>query len=289
MSESATRTGTDSAARPAPRDVQAELRYIVPQETKPYFHSSAYTGGSPEYFYETEAHTVTVRDMRPLAAELSLDRQGFELHRRPTAVADLRDEASDAAYDAELETTLKELTGADRVVIFDHTRRTAGEGTTAHRPGTREPAARVHVDYTPTSGPRRAGDFMGHEEVRRILAAGGRIVQVNAWRPMAGPVRRWPLALGDASSIRPGELVATEQVFPDRVGEIYLLAYGEGQRWYWAPEIERDELVLIKGWDSLEDGRAQFTPHGAFQLPDQDPDAPPRESLEVRTYLIYEG
>ncbi len=52
--------------------------------------------------------------------------------------------------------------------------------------------------------------------------------------------------------------------------------------------MARDEVLLIKGWDSLDDGRARFTPHGAFELPDQDPSAPARESIEIRTYLIFE-
>ena len=55
------------------------------------------------------------------------------------------------------------------------------------------------------------------------------------------------------------------------------------------PGMERNETLLIKGWDSLDDGRAQFTPHSAFPLPDQDTDAPARESIETRTYLIFDG
>ncbi len=91
------------------------------------------------------------------------------------------------------------------------------------------------------------------------------------------------------SPVIDGTLVATDQVFPDRVGEIYQLAYGSAQRWYWAPRMERSDVLLIKGWDSLDDGRAMFTPHGAFPIPDQSPDAPPRESIETRTYLIFRG
>ena len=43
--------------------------------------------------------------------------------------------------------------------------------------------------------------------------------------------------------------------------------------------MERDEVILIKGWDSVHDGRAVFTPHGAFALPGQDSSVPPRESI----------
>ncbi|MBV8574126.1 MAG: hypothetical protein JOZ58_03675 [Acetobacteraceae bacterium] len=85
------------------------------------------------------------------------------------------------------------------------------------------------------------------------------------------------------------DLIATDQVFPDRVGEIYHLAYHPSQRWYYAPQMTPDEILLIKGWDSLDDGRTRFTPHGAFELPDTPEDAPARESIEVRTLGIIGG
>ncbi len=274
----------------AESEVRAPLTFIVPQDSKPSFHSAALTGGEPKVFFEIEAREVTIRNMRPLAGELSLDRQGFELRHHETAVDDLYDDAAIAeVYEAELEVLLKEATGADRVAIFDHTRRSDAASGADNPDGPRGPASRVHVDYTVASGPVRAADALGAEEVERILAAGGRIVQVNVWRPITGPVQRTPLAVADAESVRTEELVATDQLFPDRVGEIYMLAYGAEQRWYWAPRIERDEVILIKSWDSLDDGRARFTPHGAFPLSDQSPDAPARESIETRTYLVFEG
>jgi len=285
------RLATDGGATLAPGaagEVRADLTFIVPQDGKPYFNSSALTGGAPEIFFQVEQRQVTIRDMRALADELSLDRHGFELRHHASAGGDLLDEAMDEPYDREIETLLRRALRADRVVVFDHTRRSDGPAGAANRDGLRGPASRVHVDYTVASGPKRARDVLGAAEVDRVLGSGGRIMQVNVWRPASGPVERSPLALADALSIQPAELVATDQVFPDRVGEIYQLAYGSGQRWYWAPSMTRDEVLLIKGWDSLDDGRARFTPHGAFQLPGQRPEAPPRESIEVRTYLSFE-
>ena len=278
-----------AAATPA-HDVRGALTFIVPQETKPRFESAALTGGEPRVHFRTEVRRVDVRDMRRVADRLSLDRHGFLLVRHETAVDDLYDdEAVAGVYDRELEALLAEVTGADRVAVFDHTRRSDGTGGAANPDGFRGPASRVHVDYTVDSGPKRAADALGRAEVDRVLSSGGRIVQVNVWRPIRGPVLRTPIALADAGSVHPDELIATDQVFPDRVGEIYQLAHGAAQRWYWVPRMERDEVLFIKGWDSLDDGRARFTPHGAFQLEDQDPDAPPRESIEVRTYLVFEG
>ena len=274
----------------APNDVRGALTFIVPQETKPYFESSALTGGLPKVYFDTENHDVDVYDMRRIADRLSLDQHGFVLIPHETAVVDLYDDKAVAeVYDHELVELVKRATGADRVSVFDHTRRSDTPDGAVNRDGPRAPADRVHVDYTVTSGPKRAADVLGKDEVERILAAGGRIMQVNVWRPIRGPVLRSPLAVADAGSVRASELIATDQRFPDRVGEIYQLAHGTGQRWYWVPEMRRDEVLLIKGWDSLDNGCARFTPHGAFQLEGQDPAAPPRESIEVRTYVVFEG
>jgi len=273
----------------SPATLSAALTFIRPQAEKPVRESAALTGGAPRELFATENRAVAIQDLRPLAGALSLDREGFVLRRAPTAVADLYDDGGvEGAYYAEIEALVKRELGASRVEIFDATRRSDAESGAANRDGTRGPAGRVHVDYTAASGPRRAADVLGEAAVERLLAAGARIVQVNVWRPIRGPVERSPLALADAASVRPQDLVATDQVFPNRVGEIYHLAYHPAQRWYYAPAMTPDEVVLIKGWDSLADGRARFTPHSAFRLPQQRPDTPPRESIEVRTFAVIE-
>ena len=270
--------------------VRAELTFIVPQDEKPYFESSALSGGEPKVFFETEDLAVTINDMRPMMGDLSVDKQGFELHTIPTAVGDLYDDgAISDFYEAELIALLKSRLGADHAAVFDYTRRSDSEAGAANPDGPRGPASRVHVDYTPKSGPQRAKDCLGADEVDRILAGGGRISQINIWRPINGPVRRSPLAVADASSVAVAELVATDQRFADRTGEIFQLAHGECQRWFWAPDMTDDEVLLIKGWDSMDDGRARFTPHGAFKLPGQERISVPRESIEARCYLVYEA
>ncbi len=269
--------------------VEGALSFIVPQDTKPVFHSTALTGGEAKIFFELEDVSVPIADMRLIAENLSVDTQGFELLHHETQVDDLYDdEAVDSTYHAEVEDILRERFDATHVAIFDVTRRSDDTGGARNPDGLRGPATRVHVDYTVVSGPQRAKDVLGEAEYERLIEAGARILQVNVWRPISGPVKRSPLALADAASIATEELVATDQVFADRVGEIYQVAHGAGQRWYYASEIDRDEILLIKGWDSIDDGRAHFTPHGAFELQETGPDAPPRESIEVRTFVIIE-
>lgn len=277
-----------SVAANVGKDVVAPLTFITPQEEKPYFHSQALTGGEVKYFFGVEQHHVEVADLRPHAASFTLDQSGFAFRHAPTAVSDLYDDAAvEQDYYAEVEALLKAEYGASRVAIFDATRRSDGGQGARNRDGNRGAASRIHVDYTAKSGPQRARDVLGSDEVDRVLGTGGRIVQVNVWRPIAGPVQRSPLALADAASVAPNDLIATDQIFPDRVGEIYHVAHNPKQLWYYAPEMTRDEVFLIKGWDSVEDGRAQFTPHTAFPLPDQD-GAPARESIEIRTLVVIE-
>jgi hypothetical protein len=280
--------GAFRAAAETGTAVVAPLTFITPQAEKPAFYSQAFTGGAPRFEFQVEEHRVSIADMRTQAGRFELDREGFALRHAPTAVRDLYDDDTvESAYFAEVEALLKRELGASRVAIFDATRRSDGGEGAANKDGKRGAATRIHVDYTARSGPQRARDVLGQAEFDRLMHDGARIVQVNVWRPIKGPVARSPLALADAASIEPGDLVATDQIFPDRVGEIYHLAYNPSQRWYYAPAMTPEEVLLIKGWDSLEDGRAQYTPHSAFPLPDQE-GAPARESIEVRTIVVIE-
>ncbi len=265
-------------------DVTATLTYMVRSPEKPYVHTSALTGDAPRYFAEMERRVVTIRNARGIAGALSLDREGFEFWNHDTRVQDFGDDAEvECVYYPETERLLKKITGASRVVIFDHTRR-SDDGT--EREGFRGPASRVHNDYTAWSGPERVRALLGADQAEALN--GTRVAQVNVWRPIRSPVLRSPLALLDASSVAPKDLIATDHVYPDRVGEIYHLAYNPNQRWFYFPNMHRHEVVLIKGYDSLEDGRARFTPHTAFDDPTTPESAPARESIEVRTLVFFQ-
>lgn len=264
----------------------APLRFIIPQAEKPFFRSAAIAGGTEEFFFETEEQMVAIANLRPIADQVTLDKEGFALLTAPSTIVDFHDDVEvERRYFDEIRDLLARELGAEEVMIFDATRRSDAQRGASNRDGSRKPASMIHVDYTETSGPGRLAGIIGEERLDSLLKAGKRIVQVNVWRSIAGVVRRSPLALADASSIAAHDLHATEQIFPDRVGEIYHLSHNPSQRWYYAPEMTQDEVLLIKGWDSDGD-RARFTPHTAFDLPNTAPDAPARESLEVRTYAI---
>ena len=109
---------------------------------------------------------------------------------------------------------------------------------------------------------------------------------INVWKPIRGPVRQVPLAICDSRTIAPGELVETDLVFADRTGEVSMLTYNPDHRWYYVPEMRADEAVLLKCYDS-EHNRSRFTAHTAFDDPNSDAKAPPRESIEIRTLVFF--
>jgi hypothetical protein len=169
---------------------------------------------------------------------------------------------------------------ADRVVIFDHTVRRRVDGAADVRgAGPRQPATRVHVDQTDASGANRVREHLPAEADELLK---GRVQVINLWHPIRGPVRDTPLALCDATS-----LVASDLIYPNRNGETYSVKFNPIHRWFYFPEMTADEGLLLKCYDSATDGRARFAPHTAFVDPTTPKDAPPRESIELRTLVFH--
>lgn len=264
--------------------VEGVLNYLKPTKEKPRTYAFEQPGGTINPAHEP--HKVRIHDMRPVAAQMSLDREGFALVSHHTAVADLTDEEQlRRIYYPEAERLVAQVTGGGQVVIFDHTVRRRVAGKADREPGVpRQPSARIHGDYSVKSGLQRVRDFMG-EEAETLLKR--RFAIVNVWRPIRGPLRDAPLALCDAQSVAPGDLVAADLVYHDRTGENYLMTYRPDHRWFYVPEMRADEVLFLKCYDSAEDGRTRFVPHTAFIDPTAPADILPRESIELRTFVFY--
>ena len=274
--------------RPAtrrPAVTEAELNYLGPVEGRPFTYTFAPPPGQPRSNITAAPHRVAIRDLRPVAASVSLDREGFAVANGPSALRDFGDEAAiRAVYYPESARILQAATGATRVHIFDHTIRRRVPGAEDRSGAARQPVARAHVDHTERSGPRRVRDLLP-DEAEALLR--GRVQIVNLWRPIAGPVRDMPLAVCDAASTAPGDLVASDLIYPDRRGETYQVRFNPAHRWYWLPEMTTEEALLLKVYDSAREGPARFSPHTAFADPGAPPDAPPRQSIEIRALLFH--
>jgi hypothetical protein len=268
--------------------VEAALRYLEPMSGKPRSLEYEPPPGVPRTTAVYRDHTVAIRDVRPVASTLSLEREGFQLVTAASSVKDFYDdEAVRTHCYAETASLLEELTGASRVIVFDHTIRRRIPGATDRTPGIpRQPVPRVHNDYTVKSAPQRVRDLLG-EEASDLLRR--RFSEINVWRPIRGPIQDAPLAVADARSVDSDDLVATDLIYPDRIGEIYYVKFNPSHRWFYAPAMQRNEVMLIKCFDSVNDGRARFVPHSAFVDPTAPAGAMPRESIELRTLLFFEA
>jgi hypothetical protein len=267
-----------------PETIEAKLNYLLNTGETPFTFTGGpgsteiRTGGTPD------PHLVTIRNGRPYLDRFALDANGFRFVSHATAMGNFLDDAEvRRVYYQEMEALVKQETGARRVVVFDHTLRTANDAFREEHK-IREPVQRVHNDYTEWSGPQRVRDLLP-DEAETLLARRFAIVQV--WRPLRLPVESFPLAICDARSLDPADLVISERRYPNRIGQTYTVTYNPTHRWYWFPRMRREEALVFKVYDSLKDGRARWTAHTAFDDPTAPQAARPRESIEIRTLALF--
>ena len=234
-----------------------------------------------------ETRNVSIQNGRLVRHELDLDNQGFILVDHISSVSNFYDETavSDTYYN-ECITLVKQLTGVEKVAIFDHTIRIEDTAKRNTDETYRAPVRSVHNDYTDWSAPKRVKEILPKIEAEDCLKR--RYIMVNVWRPIMEPVLTWPLVLCDAKSMRPEDMIAADHIYPNRRGETFRTAYSDGQQWYYFPKMKMKEVVILKCFDSEKDGRARHSAHGAADLAGEPPsDYIPRESIEVRTIGFY--
>jgi len=268
----------------APDAIEATLNYLKDTGELPVTFvgvpgvSDVRASGTPD------PRRVTIRNGRPLADQFTLERNGFRFRGHDTKVADFYDQDEiRRVYYPEMEALVKAESGAARVVVFDHTLRTADDELRSARK-IREVVRRVHNDYTEWSAPQRVRDILP-DEAETLLARRFAIVQV--WRPIRHPVETFPLAIADAQSLSPEDLVVSERRAANRIGQTYAITYNPAHRWFWFPRQRREEAIVFKVYDSVKDGGARWTAHTAFEDPTSPAQARPRESIEARALAFF--
>ena len=274
----------DAATDLAPDTIEATLNYIVDDGNK-VFTIVASPGGSDTRSGGTpDPRCVTLHNGRTQGKDFELERNGFRFVRHDTKVADFfDDEDVRRTYYPEMEALVKAESGAKRVVIFDHTLRTADDAVREERK-IREVVPRVHNDYTEWSAPQRVRDILP-DEAEALLKRRFAVIQV--WRPIRLPVESFPLAICDARSVSDDDLVISERRYQHRVGQTYAITFNPNHKRFWFPRMRRDEAIVFKVFDSEKDGCARWTAHTAFEDPTSPPNARPRESIEIRTLAFF--
>lgn len=251
-----------------------------------YVASSGGADAALDIGAEFEERQVAIHDARRIDPPASIDREGFTLCNCTTQVKNFYQlEPDRSLYERAISQLVLSVTGGTAARVFDHTLRSDSRAVRGAR-GTREPASVVHNDYTDASARKRLLDILPRTQALSRL--GQRFAIVNVWRSIRGSVRNSPLALCDASTLGAPDLVAAERRAVDRIGELELVSWNPGHRWYYYPDMAEQECLLIKTFDSATDGRATRCVHTAFTNPMAPADAPPRESIESRMFVFFD-
>ncbi|QRV84342.1 hypothetical protein RhiJN_12358 [Ceratobasidium sp. AG-Ba] len=273
--------------------VDVNVNYFLPPAdgSKPYSWTFAdHPGGGPMRNWESASFGVQAENLRGHENEYTLDTAGFQFHNIPTKGTDFDNEDSiKKTYYEESIQNIKNITGASRVVIFDHTLRKPRPAGTPETPETRGPVQLAHVDQSAEAAANRVRRHLPAEDVPSLLSKRYQII--NLWRPIHNPAWQFPLALCDFRSVNDkipgGDFIPSTLRFPDRDGETLGVKYSDTHRWKYLGGMTPDEFVLIKCFDS-KPGVATFTPHTAIEDPTTPPDAPGRQSIELRALVFYD-
>ena len=268
----------------APDTIEATLDYIVDDGSKVFTITAGPGGQDVRSGGTPDPRRVAIHNGRPHVAEFVFERDGFRFVDHDTKVGDFFDESEiRRVYYPEMEALIKAESGAKRVIVFDHTLRTADDELRESKK-IRVVVRRVLNDYTEWSGPQRVRDVLP-DEAEELLKRRFAVIQV--WRPIRHPVESWPLAIADARSLSPNNLVISERRYPDRIGQTYAITYNPAHKWYWFPRMRRDKALVFKTYESEKDGRARWTALTAFVDPTTPPHARPRESIEIRALAFF--
>ncbi|TRX88508.1 hypothetical protein FHL15_010623 [Xylaria flabelliformis] len=277
------------AGSTSPSEVEAVLNYFKDNEdgTPP---APSYVNRPETYERPVAPQNVKITNIAGREAEFTLDKQGFQVVPSVAQEKDfVDDEHIKAVYYPETEQLLKDVTGASKIFIFDHTIRRQPQDSRDKKPSEaqnplRGPVQRVHIDQSYSASLSRVPHHLPAEEAAELLK--GRVQIINVWRPIK-TVERDPLAVADAHSVAEEDLVPIGLIYPTRKGETLAVRHSPAHRWYYKRGLTPQEVLLIKCFDSKTDGRARRIPHTAFVDPSSKPDAPARESIEVRCLVFH--
>ncbi len=269
-----------------PQSITASLNYLIDTGEKPV---NAPLGVGPEEV-RLKVWNYDARDMSLLNGgvaeeEFDLDVYGFAFVQHPIQTKNFYDvEELKSVYYPEIEQLIKDQMGVLRLLIFDHTLRNGDDDLRA-RLGTREQVKSVQNDYTEWSGPQYVRDLLA-DEAEGFLSR--RMAVVQAWRAINQPIQINPLAICSARSLASADLLTAERHHQDQIGEIYQFTLNPDHDWYYLQDMARDEAIVFKVYDSAQDGRTRFTVHTSFDDPSIPADAPPPESIKIRTIAFVD-
>jgi hypothetical protein len=272
-----TMTDTRPEAKPF---VEAIIRYTDPASAGAKLNSQDHQSST----FKLLEHRFKVQNARLANPKPSFEANGFTLIRHKTNVNLLDKPSVEKTYYGEAAEIVKSLTGASEVIVFLDLIRSEARGSEAMGA---EPAGNAHVDFDERSV-RLWVKTLRPNDADRLLQK--HFINMNLWRPIR-PVERMPLGICDAQSVSREDLIpiviSGRPSDPASPFSGYNIAYNPKHRWYYYPNMQPDEVLAFKVFDS-DQSRPYLTAHTAFDDPTSRPDAPKRISHEIRTIAFFD-
>jgi hypothetical protein len=259
---------------------RAIINYAQRTEYKPCYYANDHSRDT----VVIGGQMMTLADGR---AGTQLDGEGFVLVSHRSAVSNFADRDEVAAkHPEEIIALLKAQTGADVVVVtapgivrFSERSGLAGSLNNSM------PARFAHIDVTTET----ANSFAARSQPDGREIA--RFAQYNIWRAISEPPQDVPLAVCDARSVLPEDLIVSDAIFdeagkPEWSFDGWVIAHNPAHCWFWFPNMTRNEALIFKTHDS-DLSRARYVPHVAFDDPACPVDAAPRSSIEMRAVAYW--
>jgi len=260
--------------------VDGQVNYSAEMAERPRFYANDHSRD----FLTLDARTLSIEDARGRGVPPSLGREGFELIQHKSAVIDFRDSEQVARlHPCEIEQLLLSVSGADRAVVSSPgVLRFSESSPESGRFNNSRPARFIHIDVSDPT----ARVFADRSKPKELDFAVRRFAHYNVWRVLSPPPQDVPLAVCDARTLAPGDLLEADAVFdvpgkPEWSFEALLVRYSPEHRWSYFSNMTRDEVLVFKTNDS-DPMQPHHVPHTAFNDSTCPPGVPPRASIEMR-------
>ncbi|PWN50535.1 hypothetical protein IE53DRAFT_91027 [Violaceomyces palustris] len=252
-----------------------------------------------------------------------LSRRGFAVchHQSPTLEQRGIDEQQTYGdFIRENADLIKQLTGADRVIVWNTVRRDGSvkggklkdrqrvphglDGSKIDELDPEPPALFAHVDQDQSYGRKICNMAVAGSGIKELCEDVSdpflaiqtdlckkfrRTMIVNIWRPVGGTVYTKPLTVADYRTLSLDQISVHESPFGCGMD----LHHNLRTKWYFIPEQKTSEVLLLKCYDSLQgaDGSALYGAHCAaseVEGLDVPASAKPRKSVEMRFVLVWQ-
>ena len=262
-------------------NIEADFNYRKPlkeNEAKPAFGLSEPDESMPDH----KSYKKVVHDARGSNFDITMG--GFELIKHQSQVKDFFDDEEVArVYYDEMSNYVKEKVGADTVHIISHISRNEAQADSGERKGGHR---LVHNDFTTNFG-STLDPFLKETGLNPK-----RVIVYNLWRRFDKDGVDTPFAVCDKRTVSEKELIPTDlfNYLPGQeealTVEICQSSHNDSHKWYFYPEMNKDEVLMFKTYDSDEQ---PFIPtlHSAFDYPETPEGASPRKSIEVRAVCFF--